>query len=72
MVVRQVIEDTIGPANFGHEEDRDGYSTQGSYYVDLPDGRRQIVTYHVADGYSGYIADVMYEKGASYSGGLNW
>ena len=52
-----------GPLHFGHAEDRDGYSTKGTYYVDLPDGRRQVVTYHVADDYSGYVADVKYEKG---------
>merc|ERR1712221_39918 len=51
-----------GPLHFGHTEDRDGYATKGHYYVDLPDGRRQMVTYHVADDYSGYVADVKYEK----------
>merc|ERR1712150_140986 len=48
-----------GP-RFGHQESRDGYQTKGSYHVDLPDGRTQHVTYHVADGYSGYVADVKY------------
>ena len=28
---------------FGQEEQRDGYNTQGSYYVNLPDGRTQKV-----------------------------
>ena len=28
--------------------------------MDLPDGRTQHVTYHVADAYSGYVADIKY------------
>ena len=45
--------------NFGQNEARDGYATNGKYYVQLPDGRLQTVTYTV-DGYSGYVADVQY------------
>merc|ERR1712038_1082544 len=55
-----------GGANFGQNEARDGYATNGGYRVALPDGRTQIVTYTVADGYSGYIADVKYEGEAHY------
>ncbi|XP_054281984.1 pro-resilin-like [Macrosteles quadrilineatus] len=30
---------------FGHQESRTGDSTRGRYYVDLPDGRTQVVDY---------------------------
>ncbi|KAG7166339.1 pro-resilin-like [Homarus americanus] len=51
--------------DFGHQETRDGDDTQGSYYVQLPDGRLQTVNYFV-DGDSGYIADVKYDGEARY------
>nr|XP_027221429.1 larval cuticle protein A3A-like [Penaeus vannamei] len=34
------VNDDYSGNNFGHQEDRDGYNTQGTYYVQLPDGRR--------------------------------
>merc|ERR1719195_464508 len=51
--------------NYGANEDRDGYATSGSYYVALPDGRLQKVTYSV-NGDGGYVADVTYEGEAVY------
>ena len=51
-------------ANFGHSESRDGYKTSGSYTVDLPDGRKQTVTY--VDNGDGLIAEVTYEGEAQY------
>ena len=51
---------------FNAQEARDGYATQGSYSVVLPDGRTQKVTYRVDDAYSGTIADVTYEGEAQY------
>ena len=60
------VADDYSGANFGQNEERNGYATTGSYRVALPDGRTQIVTYTVADAYSGYVADVRYEGEAKY------
>ena len=50
--------------NFGHSESRDGYRTSGSYRVNLPDSRTQIVTYTADE--NGYVADVKYEGEAIF------
>ncbi|XP_047471401.1 pro-resilin-like [Penaeus chinensis] len=58
------VNDAFGN-DFGHQEGRDGYNTQGFYYVQLPDGRLQRVTYTV-NGDQGYVAQVTYEGVAQY------
>ncbi|XP_037791968.1 cuticle protein 19-like [Penaeus monodon] len=58
------VNDPPSGNDFGHQEARDGPNTQGSYYVLLPDGRLQRVTYTV-NGDSGYVADVTYEGDAT-------
>ncbi|XP_050705289.1 cuticle protein 7-like isoform X1 [Eriocheir sinensis] len=59
------VKDDYAGLNFGAQEARDGYDTQGSYSVLLPDGRLQTVTYYV-NGDSGYVAEVTYEGEAQY------
>jgi len=59
------VQDDYTSNNYGANEDRDGYATSGSYYVALPDGRLQKVTYTV-NGDGGYVADVTYEGEAQY------
>jgi len=54
------VKDDYSGNDFGQQESRDGDYTQGSYYVLLPDGRLQKVTYSV-NGDSGYVAEVSYE-----------
>ncbi|KZS10749.1 putative Cuticular protein [Daphnia magna] len=59
-----VVKDTESYADFDHSEKRDGKVTTGTYRVQLPDGRVQIVTYK-ADSY-GYTADVKFVGEAKY------
>ncbi|XP_076061297.1 uncharacterized protein LOC143037071 [Oratosquilla oratoria] len=59
------VKDEDSGNDFGHQETRDGDRTEGSYYVQLPDGRLQKVTYYV-DGDSGFVANVEYEGEAHY------
>merc|ERR1711881_66881 len=54
------VADEDASAFYGHGEKRDGVVTSGSYFVLLPDGRRQRVDYTVT-GDSGYVATVTYD-----------
>merc|ERR1712080_601135 len=54
------VQDEYAGVDFGANENREGYNTAGSYYVQLPDGRLQRVTYTV-QGDDGFVADVAYE-----------
>ncbi|XP_071533309.1 cuticle protein 19-like isoform X2 [Panulirus ornatus] len=58
---RYGVRDQYYGTDFGHEEESNGASVRGRYYVLLPDGRRQVVTY-TADHQRGFIATVTYEN----------
>ena len=45
---------------FGHQETRRVDVTNGEYYVLLPDGRTQVITYNVNGPYSGAQTSVRY------------
>jgi hypothetical protein len=53
------VNDKYSSNDYGHHESSDGNIVTGSYYVLLPDGRKQIVTYRADE--NGYVADVKYE-----------
>ena len=59
------VQDEYSGNNYGHEEESDGNVVTGEYFVQLPDGRLQIVTY-TADHDNGYQADVTYEGEAEF------
>ena len=51
--------------DYGHHETSDGKVVRGGYRVALPDGRTQVVNYHV-EGDSGFVAHVNYHGQAHY------
>ena len=51
------VEDEESGNNFGQQEARDGDSTSGSYYVQMADGRMQIVNYSVEPD-TGYVVEI--------------
>merc|ERR1719350_2551513 len=61
------VADDYSGAAFNQAESNDGTGVvEGSYSVNLPDGRTQHVAYHAND-YDGYVADVTYEGVAAYA-----
>ena len=40
-----ILQDDYTANNFGQQETRDGYTAQGEYFVNLPDGRLQKVIF---------------------------
>merc|ERR1712128_38227 len=60
------VADDYSGAAFNQAESNDGTGVvQGSYSVNLPDGRIQTVNYHAND-YDGYVADVTYDGVPAY------
>lgn len=50
------VSDHYSGVDFEHTENRDGHKTDGGYTVNLPDGRKKVVTY--VDNGHGLMADV--------------
>ena len=60
------VADEYSGAAFSQQESNDGTGVvEGSYQVNLPDGRIQTVNYHAND-YDGYVAEVSYSGEAAY------
>nr|XP_045595858.1 pro-resilin-like [Procambarus clarkii] len=61
------VDDAASGNFYGHGEQATDGNVQGSYYVQLPDTRRQLVEYTADD--SGYHPVVTYEGQAQFGGG---
>merc|ERR1712110_640879 len=60
------VADDYSASNFQAAESSDGTgNAEGSYSVNLPDGRTQHVNYH-SDPINGYVAEVTYDGTAAY------
>ncbi|XP_045610777.2 adhesive plaque matrix protein-like, partial [Procambarus clarkii] len=58
------VADNYHGTNFGHSEKREGYRTEGQYFVDLPDGRRMVVKYYSDE--TGYHPTITCENTQPY------
>lgn len=64
------MQDAPSGNDFGHMESRRGDKATGRYYVQLPDGRRQVVTYEADQ--TGYHPTITYEDtGRGSNAGYN-
>ncbi|XP_053647848.2 cuticle protein 7-like [Cherax quadricarinatus] len=59
------VKDDYAGTDFGAAEKSDGSTVQGSYSVQLPDGRKQTVNYQ-ADHEKGFVANVQFYGDAQY------
>lgn len=72
------VNDPDSASDFGHEESRQNDEARGTYYVLLPDGRKQIVEYEANE--EGYNPMIRYEEAeggypgsqSAYSGQLGY
>ncbi|XP_042894250.1 cuticle protein 7-like [Penaeus japonicus] len=59
------VRDDYSGNDYAHQQTSDGHVTSGSYYVVLPDGRTEMVSFE-ADHDNGFVANVAYEGEARY------
>lgn len=59
------VKDEPSYNSYGQQEAGNDKVVSGHYYVDLPDGRRQTVTYKDDGHGSGFVADVKYDNKAA-------
>lgn len=65
-----MVQDAATGNDFGHKESRQGDLAQGTYYVVLPDGRKQVVQYEADQ--EGYKPKISYEEGAAPKSGYSY
>jgi len=60
------VNDPNSGSDFGHEESRQDEDAKGTYFVLLPDGRKQIVEYEADE--EGFKPMIRYEEAQGYPG----
>jgi len=60
------VNDLDSGSDFGHEESRQDEDAKGTYFVLLPDGRKQIVEYEADE--EGFKPMIRYEEAQGYPG----